>query len=132
MVRLIPRFVLMFVTAVASLYAVAIFGGALLVSSGLPPWPASPVSFVVALLVSRYVWTHSATPPTGLAASILMGAFIVGAMGFAIGFFGPIILTPRANQGPLLGLFITGPVGGILGAVAGALYWSYRRRTSTG
>lgn len=129
--RLIPRFLLMFVTAVASLYAVALLGGALLASFGLPPWPSSPVSFIVSLLVSRYVWTHSATPPDGLAASTIMGAFIVGAIGFSLGFFGPMVLTPRANQGPLLGLFITGPAGGVLGAIAGALYWSYRRRTES-
>lgn len=28
-----------------------------------------------------------------------------------IGFVGPLIFTPDANQGPLLGIFITGPIG---------------------
>lgn len=128
--RLIARFLLMFVTAVAALYAVALMGGAFLVGSGLPPWPASVLAFIASLLVSRFVWTRSAAPPTGLAAAIVMGAFVVGAIGFAIGFFGPILLTPQANQGPLLGLFITGPAGGVLGAIGGALYWSFRRRAT--
>ena len=37
-----------------------------------------------------------------------LGAVIVGVIGFSIGFIGPIIFTPEANQGPLLGIFITG------------------------
>jgi hypothetical protein len=28
----------------------------------------------------------------------------------------------KANQGPMLGLFITGPGGAVIGAIAGALY----------
>lgn len=38
-------------------------------------------------------------------------ALLVGGIGFAAGFFGPIIFAPDANQGPLLGIFITGPLG---------------------
>ena len=33
-----------------------------------------------------------------------------------------MILAPEANQGSMLGLFITGPVGVVIGAIAGALY----------
>ncbi|ESY71163.1 hypothetical protein X742_01675 [Mesorhizobium sp. LNHC232B00] len=33
------------------------------------------------------------------------------------GFVGPIIFTPDANQGPLLGIFITGPLGLVVGLV---------------
>ena len=63
-----------------------------------------------------------ATSPTmsRLLAAIL-GALIVGGIGFAAGFFGPILLTD-ANQGPLLGIFVTGPLGFVLGWVLGALY----------
>jgi hypothetical protein len=42
-------------------------------------------------------------------------ALLVGGIGFAAGFFGPMILAPGANQGPMLGIFITGPVGFLLG-----------------
>ena len=45
----------------------------------------------------------------------------LGATGFACGFFGPIALAPEANQGPLLGIFITGPGGAMLGLVLGLL-----------
>lgn len=49
------------------------------------------------------------------------GVVLLGAIGFAAGFFGPIALNPSANQGPLLGIFITGPGGAVLGALLGAL-----------
>lgn len=42
---------------------------------------------------------------------------IVGGVGFAAGFFGPIAFNPEANQGPLVGIFITGPGGVLLGCV---------------
>lgn len=50
-----------------------------------------------------------------------LGALILGAAGFAAGFFGPMALSPGANQGPLVGLLITGPGGAVLGAVLGFL-----------
>jgi hypothetical protein len=50
-----------------------------------------------------------------------LGVALRGTVGFAAGFIGPIALNPSANQGPLLGIFITGPGGAVLGAVLGAL-----------
>src|SRR5262245_11616543 len=49
-------------------------------------------------------------------------ALALGAVGGAAGFFGPILLNPGANQGPMLGLFITGPGGAIAGAILGFLF----------
>jgi len=48
-------------------------------------------------------------------------ALIVGGLGFAGGFFGPMILTPEANQGPMLGIFITGPIGFLVGLTYGVI-----------
>jgi hypothetical protein len=53
-------------------------------------------------------------------AHALRWALGLGALGFGLGFFGPILLTPEANQGPLLGIFITGPLGFLLGLLWGA------------
>jgi hypothetical protein len=50
---------------------------------------------------------------------ILRWTFALGAVSFSAGFFGPMILTPEANQGPLLGILITGPLGLIAGLVVG-------------
>jgi len=58
--------------------------------------------------------------------SMVTGAGILGGIGFAAGFFGPIILNPEANQGPLLGIFITGPLGVVIGGIAG-LVWGFVR-----
>jgi hypothetical protein len=46
----------------------------------------------------------------------------LGVVGFSAGFFGPIALNPDANQGPLLGIFVTGPGGLLGGYVLGALF----------
>lgn len=48
-------------------------------------------------------------------------AIVCGGLGFAIGFFGPLIFMPEANQGPLMGIFVTGPAGVLIGAIAGAI-----------
>jgi hypothetical protein len=50
---------------------------------------------------------------------MLRWAGILGVVGFVCGFIGPMVLAPDANQGPMLGIFITGPAGVILGAVLG-------------
>ena len=52
---------------------------------------------------------------------IAVWALALGAVGFACGFFGPIALNPGANQGPLLGIFITGPGGLAAGLAAGVI-----------
>ena len=47
---------------------------------------------------------------------------MLGVTGFVIGFIGPIWCHPGANQGPMLGIFITAPAGVVLGGpVGGAL-----------
>ena len=58
----------------------------------------------------------------------LYGALILGGIGFAGGFFGPIIFAPDANQGPLLGIFITGPIGFVAGGILGAVFGPSIRR----
>jgi hypothetical protein len=67
---------------------------------------------------------------TGCGTSLLYGiagAVIIGFPSFLIGFVGPIIFAPQANQGPLLGIFITGPAGALIGFIAGAVYAQLRR-----
>jgi hypothetical protein len=56
--------------------------------------------------------------------SVPIGLWVLalGVSGFAAGFFGPIILRPEANQGPMLGIFITGPGGAALGLLLGTLF----------
>jgi hypothetical protein len=104
--------------------------GAALLSILLPAALAFVLSFLAsmlgALLVVRHVWRWSGAASRGRASSVLgsavAGAAIVGGIAFCAGFFGPIIFAPGANQGPLLGIFITGPLGVVAGAVGGGLY----------
>jgi hypothetical protein len=70
-------------------------------------------------------WTALAHQPTTRArirASWRAGR-VFGAVGLALGFFGPLLVTPKANLGPLLGILITGPIAFVLGALAAALAW---------
>jgi len=46
---------------------------------------------------------------------------ILGGASFLAGFVGPIIFSPESNQGPLLGIFITGPAGLAIGFIVGVL-----------
>ena len=61
-------------------------------------------------------------------ASMFRWGVIMGVIGFVGGFVGPLIFTPEANQGPLLGIFITGPLGFVLGLVVGLMLSLRRRR----
>jgi hypothetical protein len=57
----------------------------------------------------------------GIVRRAVRPALIVGGLGFAAGFFGPMILKPEANQGPMLGIFITGPIGFLVGLIYGVI-----------
>ena len=61
----------------------------------------------------------------------LIYAIVLGTIGFAGGFFGPMILDPTSGNGPMLGIFITGPGGFILGAIIGIVVdvWKRVQRT---
>jgi hypothetical protein len=86
----------------------------------------SIISLGLALAAARFVWTRPATP-NGLLGSVATGAIVLGTVAFSAGFFGPMLFAPGANQGPLLGLFITGPLGFLAGAIGGAIYWAVKR-----
>ena len=102
----------------------------------LPFGLAGPVRIVAGLVgaisVARYIWKRPDGPllPEGVGGSVAIGAVSVGAVGFLGGFIGPILLMPEANQGPLLGIFFTGPLGVVIGAIGGGLLAVWRRRNS--
>jgi hypothetical protein len=64
------------------------------------------------LEMTRLSWLRLVAYPTVAVATL-------GAIGFACGFYGPLALNPEANQGPLLGIFISGPLGLGAGAFLG-------------
>jgi hypothetical protein len=52
---------------------------------------------------------------------VVVWSLAIGGVCFAAGFFGPMVLAPGANQGPLLGILITGPLGVVLGFATGVV-----------
>jgi hypothetical protein len=91
-------------------------------------WIPNTISLLCATGVGWYVWKKLGAARHELLSSILLGAAVLGAIGFCAGFFGPLIFAPEANQGPLLGIFISGPLGLSLGAIGGFLYWLMHRK----
>lgn len=89
------------------------------------------LALVAAAGAAWMVWRSTGDEdPSGrraLAHAVGTGALVVGGIGFAGGFFGPMVFAPEANQGPLLGIFITGPLGAVIGAIGGAVFWVRRR-----
>lgn len=98
-----------------------------LIDVGEQRWIASLVSLACAVAAGWFVWRGMACVPGGAVSCVMLGAVVLGGVGFAAGFFGPLLFAPGANQGPLLGIFITGPLGFVVGAIGGFVYWSLRR-----
>jgi hypothetical protein len=94
----------------------------LLMPFGGQEWLGSLVALAASIYVARQVWQGTAGDSTSVAVMAGLGAVILGGVGFVAGFFGPMIFAPGANQGPMLGLFITGPAGVVIGAITGAMY----------
>jgi hypothetical protein len=117
-------------SAVAAFYFVFWVGGAIVAPLQTPLWIWLAAALLVAGVVGRYVWRHTPSFQTSLVTSIMLGAVTLGGLGFSAGFWGPLVFMPDANQGPLLGIFITGPLGFMLGALGGGAYWFARERRS--
>jgi hypothetical protein len=98
----------------------------------LPPGPFRWLrpfgSLACAILITQFVSRRAGSSSAGLVKCICLSGFVTGVIGFSAGFFGPIIFTPESNQGPLLGIFITGPLSFLAGAIGGAIYWSVTKK----
>jgi hypothetical protein len=93
-------------------------------------WIPALVSLAGTVGVARYLWVRLGAAGATAASTVLSGGFIVGGVAFCAGFFGPLIFAPGANQGPLLGLLITGPAGFLLGLIGGFAFWRMKRRAA--
>ena len=82
-------------------------------------------SLVAAAGVAQYSWRHKSLVPQGLVSCVILGGAVMGGIGFAAGWFGPIIFDP-GSQGPLVA-FITGPLGFLVGTIGGTFYWLWWR-----
>jgi len=107
-------------------------GTALVWSGSLLMSAAKFGALLYALGAGWAVWRLTANPGDGLLRAAVLGALLTGSIGFALGFFGPLLLAPEATRGPLLALFVTGPTGFVLGGVGGCALCLRRRRRRTG
>jgi hypothetical protein len=130
--KLYSKYFIIFICFIAVFAFSSNIAGAILISieKYVPRFIQAMLSFSIAFtcsfLVSKFVWKKIKLVNVDFISSTLMGGFIVGSIGLVGGFIGPIIFTPESNLGPLLGLFVTGPLGFIIGMVVGAIYWKVR------
>jgi hypothetical protein len=117
-----------FLVSVTAFYLTLWLIGALILPDGTPLLVRMLLALAAAVVAGRYFWTRATFSAEGPARSIMLGALLVGGIGFCAGFFGPLIFSPESNQGPLLGILITGPLGFLAGAIGGFTYWWIRRQ----
>jgi hypothetical protein len=118
MIRAFKISIALFSAFVALFFLAAMLSIFTELSDGLSIALSLPVSFIT----GWYVWKSTAGERMGVGFAMLSGALIIGGLGLSIGFLGPAIFDPSANQGPMLGIFITGPLGFVLGAIGGFIY----------
>lgn len=82
---------------------------------------------VLALVAGWRIWLRLKSADLGWVAFVFIGAVLLGGIGFAVGFYGPTIWSPENNLGPLLGIFLTGPLSAIVGGGVGFVYYRMRR-----
>jgi hypothetical protein len=122
------RILVTVISALAAFYFTYWASGALVFALDWSPWLSFLAALGAGVGAAWLVWTRTEAIHSGFVSTVVIGAVVTGGIGFSAGFFGPMIFTPGANQGPLLGIFITGPLGFLLGAAGGAIYWFKTRR----
>jgi 4-amino-4-deoxy-L-arabinose transferase-like glycosyltransferase len=81
------------------------------------------VTSLLVVILAVALWVLSNNTSQKYLSRLLRTTLIIGAIGFLLGFVGPLLITPEANLGPLLGIFVTGPLSLVIGLLFGALYW---------
>jgi hypothetical protein len=85
------------------------------------------ISLLIASAISVLAWKKMSVNADRLETHMLIWGIIIGAIGFIVGIFGPLLFHWGGNQGPLLGILYTGPLGFIIGLISGAIYWKFYR-----
>lgn len=96
----------------------------LTITTSSPAWFSAAFSLACASLASWFTWKLVCGEKTNVAVAVIGGALILGGLFFTVGFLGPMAFAKDTSQGPLIGIFIATPVGGIMGAIGGYVYVS--------
>lgn len=80
------------------------------------------ISLVIALITSYLLWKGYSSKV--FIQYILKTGLIVGSIGFGLGFLVPIAM----GGAPFLGIFITGPLGFLVGVIGGAIHWRFFKK----
>jgi drug/metabolite transporter (DMT)-like permease len=122
------RIILIFSGAIASFYIVALLVYLLIHDMNHSVPVSVLISLIITLLILIFLWkkTENGLVPKNLGPWMLIGGCAIGFIAFIFGFFGPMIFSPTSNQGPLLGILVTGPFGFLIGVIAGMLFWRFK------
>jgi hypothetical protein len=90
----------------------------MIINREVPIWPTRIIGVLLAVGAGWLTWSHTGRRGSSLVSWVLLGGLLVGGMGFAVGFIGPLIFMD-SNLGPLIGIFFTGPIGFVLGCLGG-------------
>ena len=63
----------------------------------------SLIALGAAIAVARYIWTDADDAPASVAGAVGYGVILCGRIGFAAGFFGPMIFASGGQSGTLTG-----------------------------
>jgi hypothetical protein len=90
---------------------------------------AISIPLFIAIAISVLAWKKMSINAARLEIYMLVWGIIIGSIGLIVGFLGPILFHWGGNQGPLLGILYTGPLGFTIGMISGAICWKlYRTR----
>jgi len=102
-------------------------GTILTITTSVSHWVATAVALVCAAFAAWLSWKLVAGDQLHAIVAVTGGALILGGLFFTIGFLGPMVISKDTNQGPMIGLFIAGPLGVIMGAIGGYVYVSRQK-----
>src|SRR5262245_63454916 len=101
--RVLARAVMAGIVGISAFYFIFWMGSAWISVLGLPirfiALLGVLAGLVAGVLSGAFVWRRSASFSGGPVVSMALGALVIGGIGFAAGFFGPILFTD-GNQGP--------------------------------
>jgi len=84
-------------------------------------WFAVPTYLAILVWLAVIVTSRRSPKSRPACGKALRWGWRLGGLAFLAGYLLPLVTSPESNQGPLLGIFVTGPLG-FVGGVVAALY----------